>query len=204
MADKPSNFTSAPPIPPEQFAPWTAPATHLSPVVASAFTELFTEGVADPRGCEYREIEVPDGNQSGYYLDAAGPTKTHGWVLPGGKFAICWNGLVYPISAAGNRPTSARISSRRSKRTRNNLPSGRGISTTLRSHGRTQVKEFRSRRGLRWIQSKKSTPPCFCDWDSPVWPRRYGRDGSSMTNKMRNKTLILIWPNAGPVQSFKS
>jgi hypothetical protein len=32
------------------------PATKLSQVVVSAITELFTEGLGDPRGCEYRML----------------------------------------------------------------------------------------------------------------------------------------------------
>lgn len=30
--------------------------------------------------------------------------KTHAWVIPsetGGKFGVCWNGLVYPLVAVG-------------------------------------------------------------------------------------------------------
>jgi len=82
------------PIPPGQSKPWTAPQTTLPPVVVSAITELFNDGMADPRGCEYREIEI-----------AYSPTwkdKVHGWVLPGtGKqrYAIGWNGVIYPVDS---------------------------------------------------------------------------------------------------------
>ena len=44
-------------------------------MVVSAITELFDDGLPDPRGYEYREIKIPEfGTQT---LD------THGWVLPG-------------------------------------------------------------------------------------------------------------------------
>jgi len=64
--------------------------------------------MADPRGCEYREIEVVVGDvwqASGIAL------KTHGWVLPAVKgaltnYAIGWNGLVYPLVSKGG-PASA-------------------------------------------------------------------------------------------------
>ena len=52
--------------------------------------------MADPRGCEYREVEVGDG----------GPVKTRGFVLPerpgdAGRFAVGWDGVVYPAFAVG-------------------------------------------------------------------------------------------------------
>jgi hypothetical protein len=64
-----------------------------------AITELFNEGLADPRGCEYREIEIAWGEVT---------IKTDGWVLPGNgseRFAVGWNGLVYPLKSMG-RPAS--------------------------------------------------------------------------------------------------
>ena len=84
------------PVPPAQSQPWTPPPTKLSPVVVSAITELFKEGLADPRGCEYREIEI-----------AKTPTwkiKTHGWVLPTTRtqqYAVGWNGVIYPVATVG-------------------------------------------------------------------------------------------------------
>jgi hypothetical protein len=69
--------------------------------VSTAAT-LFQQGLADPRGCEYRAIDVTlSDSVSGYPL----LEKRRGWVLPGGsegqRFAILWDGLVYPIAAAG-------------------------------------------------------------------------------------------------------
>jgi len=83
------------PIPPEQSKPWTPPPTKLPPVVISATTELFNDGMADPRGCEYREVEMSL---------PWGPSKEHGWVLPAeGKqrYAIGWNGVLYPVTSVG-------------------------------------------------------------------------------------------------------
>jgi hypothetical protein len=80
--------------------PWTAPPCNLSPKAIGAIEDLFAVGLADPRGCEYREIEVVTGNCWG----GAAVTKTHGWVLPGrGKqqFGVCWSGLVYPLVSVG-------------------------------------------------------------------------------------------------------
>ena len=66
---------------------------------------LFDQGIADPRGCEYRQVEVVTGN---CWSGDSGICKTHGWVLPevaGEKqrFAVCWNGLVYPAVSVGDK-----------------------------------------------------------------------------------------------------
>jgi hypothetical protein len=68
----------------------------------SATSELFAQGLADPRGCEYREIEVGTGN---IWSGDGGVVKTHGWVFAGTngrQFAVCWNGLVYPTVSIGS------------------------------------------------------------------------------------------------------
>ncbi len=83
------------PIPPQQKQPWTPPSTSLSPAVVDAVKELFDQGLADPRGCDYREIEIPWGEIT---------IKTHGWVLPENGDTHCavgWNGLVYPLKSVG-------------------------------------------------------------------------------------------------------
>lgn len=88
------------PLPPAQDQPWTPPQTKLSPATVSAITELFKDGMADPRGCEYREIEVITGQKP---RDGAS-VKTHGWLMPAQgdqKFAVCWNGAVYPVISVG-------------------------------------------------------------------------------------------------------
>lgn len=83
-----------------QGKPWTPPQTKLAPVVVSAAKELFDQGMADPRGCEYREVEIASATPS----DGATTDKVHAWVLPGeGKtrFCIAWNGLEYPVISVG-------------------------------------------------------------------------------------------------------
>src|SRR5579859_6005662 len=91
------------PIPPQQQAKWDADTNLVSPEFASATRMLFDQGLADPRGCEYREIEIHVGEV--WRVDG-GIIKTRGWVLPGSSnsnhtFAICWNGLVYPVVSVG-------------------------------------------------------------------------------------------------------
>lgn len=89
------------PTPPQQDAPWNAPESDLPTNYITAVELLFTQGLADPRGCEYREIEVGTGNVWG---GDGGVVKTHGWVFPGtaeARFGICWNGLVYPLVRSG-------------------------------------------------------------------------------------------------------
>lgn len=96
------------PPPPRQAASWTPPsgkdAEGLPLPLLSATETLFAQGLADPRGCEYRVISVQIGD---VWRGDGGTVETHGWVLPGeaqGKrFAACWNGLVYPVIAVKDR-----------------------------------------------------------------------------------------------------
>ncbi len=92
------------PEPPAQNRPWEPPSTAVPPKVVSSTKTLFSQGFPDPRGCEYREIEVIVGDEKWMPVRL----KTHGWVLPTSdqnkklkRFAICWNGLVYPVLAVG-------------------------------------------------------------------------------------------------------
>jgi hypothetical protein len=102
------NRVSSFPIPPMQSAPWALESTNLPPGLQSAVNVLFQAGMADPRGCEYREIEVV----VGIFWTASGTTnKTRGWVLPAANsartnYAIGWNGLIYPVISIG-KPASA-------------------------------------------------------------------------------------------------
>ena len=93
------------PAPPQQNAPWAHENDAFSVIVAT----LFEQGLADPRGLEYREIEIPI---SSPWDGGGAPFKTHGWILPveSGKkerFAIAWNGLIYPVVKVG-APADAR------------------------------------------------------------------------------------------------
>ena len=84
------------PDPPGQGQPWTAPATKLPKFLVNATGVLFEQGVADPRGCEYRQVEIGRGS-----ID-----KVHGFVLPEqagtpGRFAVWWDGQIYPALSVG-------------------------------------------------------------------------------------------------------
>jgi hypothetical protein len=84
------------PEPPGKDEPWTVPPTKLPRFLVKATEMLFDQGVADPRGCEYRQVEVGSG----------WTTKGHGFVLPErpdapGRFVVCWDGLVYPAVTVG-------------------------------------------------------------------------------------------------------
>jgi len=87
------------PMPPQQNAPWP----HGDDALSEAAATLFEQGLADPRGLEYEEIEIAVGNPwngGGYAM------KTHGWVWSAkgksGQFAVAWNGLVYPVVRVGD------------------------------------------------------------------------------------------------------
>ena len=90
------------PEPPQQHAAWTPPKTALPAAVVAAAIKLFDQGLADPRGCEYREVELDVGEP---WEGVASPIKTRGWVLPaapaGERFAVAWNGLVYRTRTVG-------------------------------------------------------------------------------------------------------
>jgi hypothetical protein len=93
------------PEPPQQVAGWEPHSICISPEFASATKSLFEQGLADPRGCDYREIVIHIGEVRG---GDGGNTKTHGWVLPtttnsNQTFAVCWNGLVYPVVSVGRQ-----------------------------------------------------------------------------------------------------
>ena len=84
------------PDPPRQKEPWTPPQTKLPRFLVSATAALFEQGMADPRGCEYREVEIGDGTIF----------KSRGFVLPerasqAGRFVVSWDGVVYPALSAG-------------------------------------------------------------------------------------------------------
>lgn len=85
------------PTPPVQADAWTPPPTTLPRFLIAATATLCEQGLADPRGCDYRAIRVVVGTEP-REVDA------DGWVLPAApgespRYAIAWNGLVYPLVA---------------------------------------------------------------------------------------------------------
>jgi hypothetical protein len=80
-------------------------ATTLPGDLVSAASLLFEMGMADPRGCEYREVRVTTGD---VWNGDGGVAKVHGWVLPQQandpqRYAVLWNGLVYPAVEVGGK-----------------------------------------------------------------------------------------------------
>lgn len=91
------------PDPPRQGAPWTPPETALPRFLVSATEALFAQGVADPRGCEYREVEMV--STPGLW-DARQPIPARAFVLPAvegddRRFAVGWNGLLARVRQVG-------------------------------------------------------------------------------------------------------
>ena len=91
------------PEPPRQHTRWQPPA-GMATNLLSAIETLFAQGFPDPRGCEYRTVEV---QVCGVWEPEATNVTTRGWVLPAGflnhdRFAICWNGLIYPVKTVGD------------------------------------------------------------------------------------------------------
>jgi len=85
------------PTPPQQTAPWAPPETRLPRFLVTAAQALFDQGLADPRGCEYRAIRIQVRGRGGQEV-----STTSGWVLPaegdGPRHAVAWSGLVYPLA----------------------------------------------------------------------------------------------------------
>jgi hypothetical protein len=93
------------PDPPRQRQPWTPPETSLPRFLVRASTTLFEQGLADPRGGDYRTIEIVVGSVRS---NVGGVLSTHGWVLPEApgvktRFAVTWSGMVYPTVSVGAR-----------------------------------------------------------------------------------------------------
>lgn len=91
------------PVPPQQNAAWRATGDIPTNIISAA-NAVFTLGFPDPRGCEYREIQIVTSSVWGER--GTNPTVTHGWMLPGSaggrRFAIAWNGLIYPVAKVGD------------------------------------------------------------------------------------------------------
>src|ERR1051325_2071454 len=78
--DSPAFKGDSLPLPPQQNAAWEVLPNTLPQELVNATKLLFEQGLADPRGCEYREIEVLVGR----YADSPWGSKlnrlkTHGW-----------------------------------------------------------------------------------------------------------------------------
>jgi hypothetical protein len=93
------------PRPPRQDEPWTPPGSGLPAAVVDAARALFEQGLADPRGCGYREVVLAGGTWP-LRNDATPRPPAHAWALPfdvtgGPRYAVAWNGLVYPVARLG-------------------------------------------------------------------------------------------------------
>jgi hypothetical protein len=88
------------PLPPGQGDPWQPPpAGELPAVLLSAVEVLFEQGLADPRGLAYREVEIAVGD---VWSGGAHTVKTHAWGIGAeGRFGVTWSGLVYPLVSIG-------------------------------------------------------------------------------------------------------
>ena len=85
------------PLPPAQQSAWAVPATQLGDEMTGAVATLFTQGLADPRECTYQNVRLQVGSVWGDGAEA----PTHAFVFDDGKFAVAWNGVVYPVKAVG-------------------------------------------------------------------------------------------------------
>jgi hypothetical protein len=101
-AGQATTATATAPESPRQHAKWQAPKSDVPGSMVSATAWLFDHGMADPRGCDYREVSI----KSGIRLNTDQARALHAWVIPapgadGRSYAICWDGLAYPIDQIG-------------------------------------------------------------------------------------------------------
>jgi hypothetical protein len=100
--------SEAAPVPPRQSQPWTPTTTNLPSNLKTAVDFVFQTGMADPRDCDYREIEILVGTRT---QTAGVVVKTRGWMLPAPgnaatNYGIGWNGQIYPLKSIG-KPANA-------------------------------------------------------------------------------------------------
>ena len=93
------------PVPPRQNETWKPERGTVPDSWLDAAGKLFELGFADPRGCNYRGVEL--------IVSGGGVYKTHAWVLPRKAgattdFAIGWNGLIYPVAVIGDEADVAK------------------------------------------------------------------------------------------------
>ena len=103
-AEEPGRFEGASPDPPHQRDPWTPPVSTLPKFLVNATTILYDQGLADPRGCEYRTVEIVTGSVWG---GQGSIVKQHSWVFSGPiggatRFMVDWDGLIWPTVSVGD------------------------------------------------------------------------------------------------------
>ena len=104
FAEDRGRFSGEIPDPPHQRDPWTPPASTLPKFLVNATTTLFEQGLADPRGNDYRTVEIVTGSVWG---GDGGIVKRRGWVFadPNGsptRFMVGWDGLIWPTVTVGD------------------------------------------------------------------------------------------------------
>jgi len=177
------------PTPPEQQKPWPLADTKLPDnlrALAGAAKGMFAAGWADPRGGEYREIVIPmahfEDEMSG---KDDGRLPARGWVLPGAenepRYAVGWDGLVYPVIAMG-KPADLAADARRALEEQPSL----GKAAMLLRLGLTDQAEALVK---RWSETAARTswggkPPGMfatlaeawlrAQWDRAVWAHARG------------------------------
>jgi hypothetical protein len=84
------------PVPLRQHGSWPPVAVAGMPVYVPEIAGLlFDAGLADPRGGEYREIELT------VHQGRTSSVTTHGWYFSQG-FAVCWDGLAHGVIRVGS------------------------------------------------------------------------------------------------------
>ncbi|MBI4748351.1 MAG: hypothetical protein HY774_07660 [Acidobacteria bacterium] len=81
------------------------PQLAFPEILTSATNTLFEQGLGDPRGCEYREVEIKARNVWGEERTI----QVHGFVQPvsnenqPSQQVVCWDGLIYSAVSVGKK-----------------------------------------------------------------------------------------------------
>ena len=94
------------PAPPRQGQPWKAPVSKLPKKWGARRRGVAQSRFRRSRGCEYRQVELVGGWS---LWTGSSLATTHAWVIPPGpgekadsqRFAVTWDGLVYPLTKVG-------------------------------------------------------------------------------------------------------
>ena len=90
------------PSPPKQKESWDSNVIGISSNWISATKTLFELGLADPRGLDYREVDIV----AGAVGSQCEVVHVHAWIIPSTttnppRYAVTWSGSVYPIVRGG-------------------------------------------------------------------------------------------------------
>ena len=85
---------------------WEAPSSGLPQQFVDSVEFMFENGLADPRGGEYRSVTITVNSS---WKREEKQIETMGWVFPKSsvnpQYVVCWDGLIYLPDKVGAKQT---------------------------------------------------------------------------------------------------